>query len=747
MIQNYRELPVYRHRGQIIAALQQKQILIVESPTGSGKTTQLPLILHHSGYTEHGVIGITQPRRIATLSVCDFIAQQLGGPADFVAYKMRFEDATSHETRIKLMTDGTLLQELKHDPLLQRYSLLMVDEAHERSLTIDFILGLLKDLLPKRPEFRLLVSSATIRTEAFSQYFGKAPIISIQAESFPVQVIYRPINLPSNLPSNLLPNQEAKNQTRHKNQEKSGKTGHKIPKNVAPDQKSNKEPCKPTNPIEEQAAQICALILQLEAEQQGDVLVFLPGEANIKACLAALLPYEKAYGLYVLPLYARLGKEEQQRIFEAAPFSARHQRPCHKVILATNIAETSLTIDGVTLVIDTGLAKLSHFDSYSQHAELRECSISRASAEQRKGRAGRTAPGRCYRLYSRATYHAMRPYTQEEIQRTDLSEVILRMAELDILNFEEFDFLTKPSRSEIRNAVHNLVQLGAIHPKSHKLTEIGEQMCYFPLLPRHSRILVEAVRIGPQAIHPACVIVAFLSCNSPFLLPHGQEREAREAQRFFTGHYGDFELYLCIFSHYSAIQGEREQFCKRYFLDAHVMYELKRVVDQLKEILQNCPPFAGVPIPETFPEPSLLLQGKRHHKHSKSPIHKTAESSNLASIREDYMRAALAGLQGGLCTIQEGSRSRRKPVYRSLSVRNIIIHPGSSLFGKLPKYVLAAEIVRTSQTYARSASLLEAQWIDNFDPYLRLQLESPQNKKREAKSVPSPKNGKNRWKA
>ncbi|MEM9423999.1 MAG: ATP-dependent RNA helicase [Spirochaetota bacterium] len=688
---DYQKLPVYLHRGEIIAALEKNQVIIVESPTGSGKTTQLPLILHESGYTQRGMIGITQPRRIATLSVCDFISRQLHVPlGGFIGYKMRFEDVTSAETRIKIMTDGTLLQELKSDPLLLRYSVIMVDEAHERSLTIDFILGLLKDVIAKRPDFRLLVSSATIRTELFSAYFFQAPIISIAAKSFPVQVIYR--SLGSSLESKVNKRKRAARKTSH--------------------------PSHSANPADELAMKIRDLVVQLvlresdtHTQSNGDILIFLPGEAHIKACLNILLPSENEYGLFVLPLYARLGKEEQQRIFDEAPYSESCRRSSRKVILATNIAETSLTIEGVTVVIDSGLAKLSHFDSYSQHAELREGRISKASAEQRKGRAGRIAPGLCYRLYSRAEYQAMNAFTQEEIQRTDLTEVILRMAELGIQDFENFDFLTAPEIDDIRNATASLIQLGALSDR--KLTEIGKQMCYFPLLPRHSRILIEAIRTGgPECIHPVCVLTAFLSSNSPFLLPRGQEREAREAQSGFMGKYGDFEFYLQIFSQYKAMRNlyEKQQFCERYFLDAQVMYELQRITEQLKDIIRNCPPFAGIPIADESP-----------------PIHR---------YYEKYIQACLAGLQTNLCVQEENDsrNNRRKARYRSLAARNIIIHPGSSLFQKSPKYLLAGEIIRTSQVYARSASVLEGEWIRNFDPDLLKKLQELSRDKPDVKT-------------
>jgi ATP-dependent helicase HrpA len=383
-----RELPVYQQKERILEALKGHQVIVVESPTGSGKTTQLPIILHEAGFSNHGLIGITQPRRIATLSVSDFIARQLGVKvAGLVGYKMRFEDKTSDATAIKIMTDGILLQEMKLDPSLSRYGVIMVDEAHERSLNIDFILGLLKRVLEARPEFKVIVSSATINAEVFSEYFGECPVVKIETSMFPVTLVYDP------------PLAE----------------GDQADFRVANDAMQVK--------IEQIVSRI------VSEKREGDILIFLPGEKAIKECMKRL-----AYGpvggkLHLIPLYSRLGKDEQERVFERAPLFKT------KVVISTNIAETSVTIDGVTSVIDSGLAKLNYYNPKTFTSSLIETPTSKASSNQRKGRAGRTRPGNCYRLYSRADFENRPLFTTEEIYRTDLTEVVLRMAELGISEF------------------------------------------------------------------------------------------------------------------------------------------------------------------------------------------------------------------------------------------------------------------------------------------------------------------------
>ncbi|MEN6491184.1 MAG: ATP-dependent RNA helicase, partial [Rectinema sp.] len=449
---NPHDLPIYQQKAKILEALAANQVIVVESPTGSGKTTQLPIILHEAGYASNGIIGITQPRRIATLSVSDFIARQLSTTVPgIVGYKMRFEDATAPNTAIKIMTDGILLQEMKLDPYLTHYSVIMVDEAHERSLNIDFILGLLKKVLEARSEFRVIVSSATINAEVFSEYFGECPVVRIDAPMYPVRVVYDAIKtVPEASPG-------------------------QGPRPQGPDggyYRSSDEA------IYDKILSIVGRVLDGDAgAEPGDILIFLPGEKTIKECLQTLMASRWALRLHCIPLYARLGKDEQEKVFAYPPEGKI------KVVISTNIAETSVTIDGITVVVDSGLAKINYYNPRTFTASLIETPISKASCNQRKGRAGRTRPGICYRLYSIKDFDSRPLYPTEEIHRTDLSEVLLRMAELGITDFEHFDFITKPPKSAIRGAIEVLNLLDALNP-DRTLTRIGEMMCAFPLLPK-----------------------------------------------------------------------------------------------------------------------------------------------------------------------------------------------------------------------------------------------------------------------
>jgi HrpA-like RNA helicase len=365
-------LPVYQHRQEILDALGKNQVIVVESPTGSGKTTQIPLILHEAGYTSERVVGVTQPRRIATLSVSEFITRQLDAEPGYVGYKMRFSDTTDRSTRIKVMTDGILLMELKADPLLSAYSVMLVDEAHERSLNIDFVLGLLKHVLEQRPDFKVIVSSATINTKVFSDYFDQAPIISIDARIHPVDIVYRPLK-----------HQEDRNEI---------------------------------------FEMIVAVVGKRMQESSGDMLVFLPGEFDIKTCMQYLQQAPFSKKLLVMPLFGRLSKEEQELVFIPTPAGKT------KIVVATNIAETSVTIDGITTVIDSGIAKINYYNQKNFTSSLISLPVSRSSCEQRAGRAGRTAPGVCVRLYQKGDFTTRQQFGLEEILRTDLSEVVLRIS-------------------------------------------------------------------------------------------------------------------------------------------------------------------------------------------------------------------------------------------------------------------------------------------------------------------------------
>ena len=648
---NYTDLPVYRHKDLILDALKHSQTVVVESPTGSGKTTQLPVILYQAGYAKGGIIGVTQPRRIAALSVSEYIARQMGTTMPgLVGYKMRFEDKTMTDTRIKIMTDGILLQEMKLDPWLSKYDCLVVDEAHERSLNIDFILGLLKRVLEARTEFKVIVSSATINAEVFSEYFSQCPIVKIDAQTYPVTLVYDP-PLPSGshidgeaLLSKIETITERFVSEKHGGGSEGGSKG----------------------------------------ENGGDILIFLPGEKMIKDCLSSLAFSPVGKYLHLLPLYGRLGKEEQERVFDPPPKGKT------KVIISTNIAETSVTIDGITAVIDSGLSKLNHYNPMTFTSSLVEAPISKASANQRKGRAGRTREGTCYRLYNRRDFENRPLFTTEEIYRTDLSEVVLRMADLGITSFEEFDFISLPSREGLVAAIETLNLLDALE-SDHSLSSIGRLMTEFPLPPRHSRIIVEAILKYPHVINETLIAAAFLSTQSPYILPPGEETDARQAHHRFRDEDGDFVSYLKLHEAYTE-SPHKQKFCEKNYLDEKAMAEIANVTIQLREIVWNM----KIPVIE-----GNSLNGSRP---------KRGDLKN--SFIEDYLCAVARGLIQFVC-VRDG-----RELYRSLTAEKILIHPGSVMFRINPDYIVAGEIVRTSRMYAMSVSPLSPNTLEKISPAL-----------------------------
>ena len=628
----YKDLPVYRYRDEILSALRSNQVIVVESPTGSGKTTQIPLILLDAGFAKDKMIGITQPRRIAAMSVSDFIRKEIGDQDKFCGYTMRFLDTTDSSTKIKIMTDGILLEEVKRDPLLSRYSVIMVDEAHERSLNIDFILGLLKEITRERKDLKIIISSATINTSVFSAFFSDAPIVSIDSHPYPVTVNYRPMVLDK------------------ENEDEYYRTVETIIKE------------------------------NLESEDGGDILMFLPGEAEIKSCTQHLYGSEIVDPtlLDIYPLYGRLGKEEQEKVF--TPTTPGHR----KVVVATNIAETSLTIDGIKCVIDSGWCKINYYNQRNFTSALIPSPISRASADQRKGRAGRTAPGVCWRLYSEKNYLNRREYNEEEILHSDLAEVVLRMCELEIYNPTSFPFITPPQSGALNSAIETLKYIGAVREDLH-LTAIGEMMIQFPLLPRLSRVMVEAMMNYPSSIYEVAVAVAFLSTRTPFVMPQGEELEARDVHHALVDNeYGDFVAWLTIFRRYITTKGEkaRESFCASRYLDKETMDEITHIHSQLLDIVSKM----GFPITE----------GK-------------------SSLRE-YLICLASGLRQYIC------KKADRFSYYSITTKEILIHPGSSWFKNKPEYILAGEIVQTTRMYARSVSPLKSQWIEEIDPLLLVAL-------------------------
>ena len=632
----YKSLPVYEQKQRILDALKDNQVIVVQSPTGSGKTTQLPVILHEAGYDSTGIIAVTQPRRIAALSVSEFIAKQLGTTyPGLVGYKMRFEDKTDQTTKIKIMTDGILLQEMKLDPWLSKYSVIMVDEAHERSLNIDFVLGLLKRVLAERKEFKVIVSSATLNAEAFSDYFGGCPIVTIDTITYPVTMVYDPPKIAATTLSAAA--------------------------------------------TDELLLKICGIVQRvLDNKDDGGILIFLPGEKIIKDCMNILDHSHFASKIHTLPLYGRLSKEEQERVFLPAPKGKK------KVIISTNIAETSVTIADITTVIDSGLAKLNYYNPRTFTSSLVETQVSKASCNQRRGRAGRTRPGTCYRLYPRKDFDTRPLYTLEEIYRTDLSEVVLQMADLGIRDFQGFDFISSPGKEGIIGAIDTLNMLGALD-KDNSLSAIGKLMVQFPLEPRTSRIIVEAIMHYPNVLEEVLIAASFLSANSPYILPPGEELEARRAHHSFRDIQGDFAAYLNLFRAFEKCDSaeKKSSFCKRFYLDERIMLEIENINAQLSDIVSqmNIPICGG-------------------------------------GDKSDYLCCIAAGMIQFVC-VRAGRDN-----YKSLTQDRICIHPGSVMFKQDPLYIVAGEIVRTSRMFAMSVSPLTKNILNKLSPELVQRLET-----------------------
>lgn len=655
----YQDLPVYNQRSHIIEALQSHQVIIVESNTGSGKTTQIPIILHEAGYTDHTqMIGITQPRRIAAFSVSDIIRSQLQYQYpelsdDFVHYKIRFIDNTQSDTRIKIMTDGILLQEIKHDKLLSAYSVLVIDEAHERSLNIDFILGLLIGICKQRNDLKIIISSATINTKKFSQFFSNCPIISIDAPLYPVKIQYYP----------LVKNTHEKQSSSHK---RHSRKRSKVKKNSF------------TTHSGILLDTIITIVKKSIERKEGNMLIFLSGERDIKNCLDRLADLPNANNtLHLLPLYGRLDKDSQAQVFFPAP------KGKIKIVVATNIGETSITINDIAVIVDSGRVKLNRFHHHKLSSTLLEAPISRVSAIQRKGRAGRTGPGICYRLYSHKEYKDMREFTEEEILRTDLSEIVLRMAYLDIEHFEEFPFLSSPSKTAISTAVAFLQDMDALN-EDKQITEIGNLMMEFPLSPVHARVLVEAMMNYPQVLSMVIIVLSFLTTPAPFLLPINEELEARTQHKHFSTKHSDFFSVISLFTQYrDTPYDERVGFCEAYYLDIRIMNEIVNVYDQLTDMVRQQGVFIG-------------------------------EEQN----EELMIKAMIKGFMYNVCVHYKGS------TYLNRIGEKIYIHPSSVMFDikTSPNVIIAGEIVQTSKMFARTLTPIQISWIKDNMPYFHTQL-------------------------
>jgi ATP-dependent helicase HrpA len=546
------DLPVSERRADLAAAIRAHQVVVVCGETGSGKTTQLPKLLLELGYGAGGLIGHTQPRRIAARTVAARIADELATPlGDLVGYKVRFSDHVSDRTAIKLMTDGILLAETQGDGggrFLNSYEALIIDEAHERSLNIDFLLGYLKQLLPKRPDLKLLITSATIDPERFSEHFDNAPIVMVSGRTYPVEVRYRDL--------------------RHSAALDIDETGQPVPE-AATDEE---EP--------DVLAGILDAVDELTALGSGDILIFLSGEREIREAAKELEGHLRGRA-EILPLFARLSTEEQQRVFTLTGK--------RRIVLATNVAETSLTVPGIRYVIDPGLARVSRYSWRSKVQRLPIEKISQASANQRKGRCGRVAAGVCIRLYAEEDFLARPLFTEPEIVRTNLAAVILQMKALRLGPIEEFPFLERPHARLIADGYQTLLELGAVD-KDQRLTRLGEQLSRLPIDPRIARIVLAGKAEGVEK--ELLIIAAAMSVQDPRERPMDKQQAADAAHAEFRDEYSDFLSYLKLWDWWhqesrTTSTNKMRRACKDRFLSYTRMREWIDVHTQLNDTLHS----------------------------------------------------------------------------------------------------------------------------------------------------------------
>ncbi len=613
------ELPVSERRAEILEVIQQHQVVIVAGETGSGKTTQLPKICLEAGRGVDGLIGHTQPRRIAARSVATRIAGELQTELGHaVGYKVRFSDRTRPESYIKLMTDGILLAESQADRFLNQYDTLIIDEAHERSLNIDFLLGYLKQLLPKRPELQLIITSATIDTERFAQHFDAAPILEVSGRTYPVDIHYRPLQA-----------EDEDEQDRDLQQA------------------------------------IRDAVDELARLGQGDVLIFLPGEREIRETAESLRKHHPPH-TEILPLYARLSVAEQNRIFQS------HKG--RRIVLSTNVAETSLTVPGIRYVIDPGLVRLSRYSHRTKVQRLPIEKISQASANQRAGRCGRVAPGVCIRLYSEEEFKLRPEFTDPEIKRSNLAAVILQMKSLRLVDIDAFPFVETPEGKMIGDGYKLLEELGAVDSQR-RLTKTGQELARLPLDPRVARMVLAAK--DESCLSEVMIIASALSVQEPRERPHDKQQAADEKHKQFADEQSDFLAYLNLWrayheqSHHLS-NNKLRKWCKENYISYLRMREWHDVQVQLKSMVSEL--------------------GWR-------PNQQTADYDAIH-------RALLAGLLGNV------ANKKDKQEYTGARAIKLNVFPGSALFKKTPKWIIAAELVETARMYARTVAKIEPEWIE-----------------------------------
>ena len=679
------ELPVSQRRDDIAAAIRDHQVVIVAGETGSGKTTQLPKICLELGRGRPGkgggMIGHTQPRRIAARSVAERIAEELGTElGDLVGYQVRFTDRTSRASRVKVMTDGILLAELQRDRQLRRYDTIIIDEAHERSLNIDFLLGYLKRLLPRRPDLKLIITSATIDVDRFAKHFD-APVVEVSGRTYPVEVRYRPlVEVPE-----------------------ADEEGEAV--------------------VRDQTEAIVDAVKELSAEGSGDILVFLPGEREIRDTADALSGLER---LEVVPLYSRLSAAEQHKVFK--PHSGR------RVVLATNVAETSLTVPGIRYVVDSGVARISRYSARTKVQRLPIEAISQASANQRSGRCGRVAAGIAIRLYSEEDFEARPEFTEPEILRTNLASVILQMTSLNLGDLGRFPFVEPPDRRNVTAGRQLLEELNAIRgfetgasapsstsgsrpvveevaqrpSRNHvpQLTKIGRRLARLPIDPRLGRMILEAERLG--CLRDVLVIAAALSLQDPRERPAEMRPQADQQHARFKDESSDFLTWLNLWRYVKKQQRELSssafrRMCKREFLNYLRVREWQDFESQLRQVCKEMKIHVGHP----------------------------SDTPDADGIHQ----ALLSGLLSHIGLLEERDRDRRGPrEYLGARGARFAIFPGSGLHRKNPQFLMAGELVETSRLWARQNAAVKPEWAERLGAHLvrRTHSEPHWSKKRAA---------------
>ncbi len=633
----YPAIPVSQHREKILAAIQKHQVIVVVGDTGSGKTTQLPKMALEYVETlpeeQRRLVGCTQPRRIAAASVAKRVAEELKVESgEEVGYQVRFEDKTSKSTRLKFMTDGILLAETQGDRALKQYSVLIIDEAHERSLNIDFLLGYLNRLTTTRKDLRVIISSATLDSCAFADFFDEAPIIEVEGRTFPVETHYLP-------------------------------------------------PAHVHVELSKQVVEACEWVKSVDHE--GDILIFLPGEREIREC-ADILEGMRWGRTAVLPLFARLNLQQQQQVFKTIQGTQR-------IVLATNVAETSLTIPGIVYVIDSGVARVSRWNPSRQVQRLQIEPVSQASARQRKGRCGRVREGVCVRLYEEEDHDARAEYTDPEIRRSSLAGVILRMKSLKLPDIEDFPFLDPPSSKHVAEGYRTLREIGAL-TEEHRLTEVGRNLSRLPIEPRMGKMLLEANQF--DCLAELLIIVSGLSIMDPRERPLGKEQQAEQAQAKWKHKDSDFlsllQLWLSINECRSGKHLQKNQLrkiCKTGYLNFRRVIEWDNLLSELTQLCKK----------------ALKLNVKT-----------TPNSFEKIAHADHIHKAILAGIPK-----QVGVYDRDKRSYRGAQGREFSIFPGSHLFSrKKLDWVLAYEIVETSKLWSRRNAVLNPEWVEEVAPHL-----------------------------